>query len=125
MWWLKLKRRVKNPIIMEAVKKIRIVSKTGNKNFWSNIEEIILRPRSRRPEVNVGKISKLTKENDIVLVPGKLLGDGFLDHPITVSALFASKSAIKKVQEAGGTYLPFTEFIDRYPDGSNIKVFGG
>ena len=125
MWWLKLKRRVENPIIREAVKKIRTVSKTGNKNFWSNIEEMILRPRSRRPEVNIGKISKLTKENDIVLVPGKLLGDGILDHPVTVSALFASKSAIRKVQEAGGTYLPLTEFVDRFPDVSNIKVLGG
>ncbi|MEM0384852.1 MAG: 50S ribosomal protein L18e [Nitrososphaeria archaeon] len=120
-----MKRRVNNPMIKEAIKKIRSASKTGNENFWSKVEEMILKPRSRRSEVNVGKISKLTKENDVVLVPGKLLGDGLIDHPVTVGALFASKSAIKKIVEAGGTFLPLTEFIERFPDGSNVKIFGG
>ncbi|MCX8188869.1 MAG: 50S ribosomal protein L18e [Nitrososphaeria archaeon] len=120
-----MKRRVSNPVIKEAIKKIRSISKTGNKKFWSSVEEMILKPRSRRPEINVGKISKLTKENDVVLVPGKLLGDGLIDHPITVGALFASKSAIKKIVEAGGTFLPLTAFIERFPDGSNVKIFGG
>lgn len=120
-----MKRRVENPMVREVVKKIRAVSKAGNKSFWSSVEEMILSPRSRRPEVNVGKVSKLTKANDVVLVPGKLLGDGLIDHPVTVGALFASKSAVKKVVEAGGTYLPMTEFIDRFPEGSNVKVLGG
>lgn len=120
-----MKRKVDNPIIVEAIKKIRVLSKTGNENFWANVEEMILKPRSRRPEVNVGKISKLTKENDIVLVPGKLLGDGLIDHPVTVGALSASKSAIKKIVEAGGTFLPLTEFVERFPEGSNVKVLGG
>jgi large subunit ribosomal protein L18e len=120
-----LKKRSSNPIINETLKKLESVPKEQNKTFWIGIIEMISRPNSRRPVVNVGKISQLTKENDVVLIPGKILGGGLVDHAITVGALFMSKAAGKKIATAGGSVLNLVEFAEKYADGSGIIVMGG
>ena len=120
-----MKKRSDNPIIKETLEKLGKASKEKNKPFWSNVLEVISSSNSRRPVVNVGKISQLTKENDVVLIPGKILGDGFVDHAVTVGALFMSKSAGKKIMTAGGSVLSLVEFVEKYPDGSGVIIIGG
>jgi large subunit ribosomal protein L18e len=120
-----LKKRSSNPIITGTLEKLEMLSKGQNKTFWTSVIEMVSRPNSRRSTVNVGKVSQLTKENDIVLIPGKILGDGLVDHAITVGALFMSKSAGKKIVAAGGSVLNLVEFAEKYPDGSKIIVMGG
>ena len=120
-----MKKRSNNPIIKETLEKLEKVYKEKNETFWSSIAEMISRSNSRRPIVNVGKISQLTKENDVVLIPGKILGDGLVDHSVTVGALFMSKSACKKITTAGGSMLNLVEFAEKYPDGSGVIVMGG
>lgn len=120
-----MKKKSDNPIIKEALEMLGKEFKEKNKPFWSNIIELISRSSSRRPVVNVGKISQLTKENDVVLIPGKILGDGLVDHPITVGALFMSKSAGKKIATAGGSVLSLVEFVEKYPDGTGVMIIGG
>ena len=125
MRWSQLKKRNENPIIKETLEKLRKVSKEKNETFWSSVIKTLPCSNSRRPVVNVGKISQLTKENDLVLVPGKILGDGLIDHAVTVGALFMSKSAGKKITAAGGSVLSLIEFVEKYPDGSGVIVMGG
>jgi large subunit ribosomal protein L18e len=120
-----LKRLSSNPIIAETLKKLESVSKEQNTSFWIGVIDMISRPNSSRSVVNVGKISQLTKENDAVLIPGKMLGDGLVDHAVTVGALFTSKAAVKKIATAGGSVLSIVEFAEKYPDGSGVIVMGG
>ncbi|MGQ9780885.1 MAG: 50S ribosomal protein L18e [Nitrososphaeria archaeon] len=120
-----MKRKASNPMVRETLMKLGKISGEGNSVFWRPIMDAISSPSSRRPVVNVGKISRFTKENDVVLVPGKVLGDGLIDHPITVGALAASKSASEKIRAAGGSLLTLIEFAERYRDGSKVVVIGG
>ena len=64
---------------------------------------------ARKVEVNIWKINKYTKKGEVVIVPGKVLGDGTLDHPVKVAAKAFSESAKKKILEAGGKIISFEE----------------
>jgi large subunit ribosomal protein L18e len=39
-----------------------------------------LKVRSNRREVNIGMLANVTNENDVVIVPGKILGSGNIGH---------------------------------------------
>ncbi len=99
----------------------RTVRKT---RFWKRIIEEAERSKRSRRVVNLYKISRLTKPGDVVYVPGKVLGSGEINHPITISAFSFSKTAYEKILKAGGTVLTTREFIEKYPTGSNVKLIG-
>jgi len=89
--------------------------------FWRAILKEANRPRR---VVNVYKLNRYTKSGEIVFVPGKLLGFGNIDHPVTVSAFALSKSAYEKVIRAGGNVLSMEDFMKLYPKGRGVKIIG-
>ncbi len=86
-------RKEGRKMVSEKVRKTR---------FGKNLGKRIGKSRSHRAEVNVGKISKLTKKGDSIVVPGKVLGTGSIDHAVTVAAMRFSESARRKIEAAGG-----------------------
>jgi large subunit ribosomal protein L18e len=75
--------------------------------------------------VNVGKISRLTKEDDLVMVPGKVLGGGIISHKVIVGAYSFSEKGSWKIQKAGGSPLSLREFVEKFPDGKGVILIGG
>ena len=55
-----------------------------------------------RSAVNLWKISKHTKKGETVIVEGKVLGEGTLEHPVSIYAKTFSGSAREKIKKAGG-----------------------
>ncbi len=104
---------------------IRRLKSTANKYkapIWRYVAEFLERPRRLRIEVNVSKISRYTSAGDVVVVPGKVLGAGSIDHPVTVAAIAFSAEAIRKITNAGGRVLHVLQLIEENPRGSNIKI---
>ena len=60
----------------------------------------------------------------MVYVPGKVLGAGQLTHPITIAAFSFTQKAYEKIKQAGGTVLTTSEFAEKYPRGSGVKLIG-
>ncbi|MCS7136585.1 MAG: 50S ribosomal protein L18e [Nitrososphaerota archaeon] len=89
--------------------------------FWRAILKEANRPKR---VVNVYKLNRYTKDGEVVFVPGKLLGFGNIDHPVTVSAFAFSKSAYEKVIKAGGNILSIEDFMKLYPKGRGVKIIG-
>lgn len=87
--------------------------------------EYLSKSSSRRPAVNIGKIARLTKEDDLVLVPGKVLGGGTISHKVTVGAYSFSEKGSWKIQKAGGIAISLREFIEKFPDGKGVILIGG
>lgn len=81
------------------------------KPFYRKLAEELGKPRRKRICVNISKINKLTRPGERVVIPGKVLGYGFLDHPVKVFAWRFSKKAIEKIKEAGGETLELNELI--------------
>ncbi|MEM2637701.1 MAG: 50S ribosomal protein L18e [Candidatus Korarchaeota archaeon] len=113
------------PQLEETRKLIVLLEKTSKKNkstLWKRVAEYLKGPRRNRAEINIGTLSSLTESNDIVIVPGKILGDGEITHPIKVAAYRISKSAYEKLTNAGGTILTIEQLIKENPSGTGIKL---
>ena len=73
--------------------------------FWKSVARLLGKPKRRRVAVNVGKIDKYSSDGDMVVVPGKVLGDGEISKPVVVVAFSFSKSAEEKIKRAGGKLM--------------------
>ena len=104
---------------------IRVLKSAANKNnapIWRCVAELIDRPRRLRVEVNLSKINRYTQSGDVVIVPGKVLGAGSMDHPVTVAALGFSRQAVEKIRAAGGKVVHILQLIEENPRGSRVKI---
>ncbi len=111
-------------VIADTVWTLRMASKRTKAHLWKDVERRLLNSRSNKREVNVDKLSKCTKEGDVIIVPGKILGAGNLGHSVIVYAYSISKLATRKINEAGGQILALTDLIEKYPQGSGVKIIG-
>ena len=75
-------------------------------------------------EVNIYKLEKNTSKDVTVLVPGKVLGVGSLNHNLTVSAFQFSEAAKRKITQANGKCISILELAEMNPKGSNVKIMG-
>ncbi len=62
------------------------------------IANLLAQPRRKAIIVNIEKINKETKQGDKVIVPGKVLGKGEMQHAITIAAYSFSEEAKKKLK---------------------------
>ena len=70
------------------------------------------------------RINKTTKDNDILFVPGKVLGTGNISHKITLSSFSMSVNAAKKIIQTGGSIITYSDMIKKYPTGKGVTIFG-
>ena len=92
--------------------------------IWKALEKKSKLARSRYPEVNIEKLDNITKEGDIVIVPGKVLGSGVLKHKIILSTFAISVTALKKIVDSGGKVISINELVEQYPDGKGVRIIG-
>ena len=104
---------------------VLMAEKAGRKNssrFWLAFAKELGRPRRIRAIVNLGKISKLTKSGETIIIAGKLLGYGRMAHPVKISCVYASPSAMRKLVAAGGEYIPIDRMIQDNPKGTKLRL---
>jgi len=101
---------------------IQILDAADQSPIWRRIsKELSASRRSLRP-VNLEQININANDNDTVLIPSKVLGNGVLTKKINISALNFSEEARRKILDAGGTVLSIAELWEKNPSGSNIKI---
>lgn len=92
--------------------------------IWRRLAETLSKSRRRRITVNLSRVSRHTKAGETVVVTGKVLGTGKLDHPIKIAAFQFSKQAKQKIVQAEGTCMTITELMKKNPKGSGVKIIG-
>lgn len=106
---------------------INELKKAGNKNeapIWSKLAKLAIKPSSSKRTLNVNRINQITKENDMIVFPGKVLGTGNISHKITISSFSISNSAAQKIMDAGGQIIEFSEMIKKSPTGKGVVFLG-
>ncbi|MFX1503238.1 MAG: 50S ribosomal protein L18e [Promethearchaeota archaeon] len=91
--------------------------------IWKKVSKKLSGPRRNRVKANLYRVNKKTKKNDVIVIPGKVLGMGELDHTLTIACLDYSKSAKKKIESSGSKLLTIEELLEQNPKGSGVKVF--
>ena len=113
-----------NPVILDLITGLKKQSREKEVPLWRDIAVRLERPTRNYPEVNLSRINRHTKEKDLILVPGKVLGSGELNHKLTVAAVSFSGSAKDKITAAGGTCLTIGELMSQNPEGSRVRIIG-
>ncbi len=113
-----------NILLRKTIRELRKVARRNNAPIWSAVAELLEKPRRQRIAVNISRINRYTKEGDVVVVPGKVLGAGILDHPVTVAAVAFSKKALEKIKAVGGRAIHILDLVNENPRGSNVKIIG-
>jgi len=117
-----MSHRITGPSNYYNRKLIRELWKT-KRRIWRKVSKKLSGPRNDRVEANLYRINKRTKENDVIVVPGKVLGVGDIDHKITIACLDCSKAARKKIENSGSKLLSIEDLFEQNPEGKNVKVF--
>jgi len=116
--------RSPNPNLTGLIILLKKKSRENQAAIWRDISERLAKPRRKRIAVNISRVNRHTKEGDEVLVPGKVIGSGLLDHPVKVAALDFSEQARSKILGAKGQCLSISELLKINPKGANVKVIG-
>ena len=117
-----MSHRIAGPSNYYIRKLIRDLWKTKQR-IWRKISKKLAGPRCNRVEANLYRINKKTENNDIIIVPGKILGVGDLDHKLTIACLSTSESAKKKIETSGSKLISIEELLEQNPKGENIRIF--
>jgi len=109
-----------DPALKKLIQELKKTSAKEKAPIWKRIANDLAKSSRRRREVNLTRINKHTKDKESVIVPGKVLGTGELDHEVTVAAWQFSEGARKKVKQA----LTIPELIKKNPKGKNVRIIG-
>ena len=113
-----------NPLLRNLIQELKKRSSEQNVNIWRRIALDLEKPSRQRRVVNLSRINRYTKENEIIVVPGKVLGSGSLNHKLTIAAYQFSDSAKEKIAKVGANISSFLELSKEKPDGKRIKIIG-
>lgn len=111
-----------NPQLIELISILRKTSKEQDAPIWADVADYLARTRRQRVAVNLSNINRNSEKADVVVIPGKILASGAVDHPITVAAFEASDAAKAKLETAKGKYLTIKELLEKNPKGSKVKI---
>ncbi len=111
-----------NYVIRKTIRILRKTARQYKAKIWRYVAELLERPSRRRVVVNVSKINRYARENEVVVVPGKVLGAGTIDKPVVVAAIAFSRSAIEKIKASGGRVLHILDLINENPRGSGVRI---
>jgi len=109
--------------LRKLIDDLRRVSYQNNAPIWKRVAEDLAKPSRQRRIVNVYKIEKYAKDNETIVVPGKVLGVGELRKKVVVAAFDFSSSALEKINKVGKA-IGIRELLEKNPKGSNVRIIG-
>jgi large subunit ribosomal protein L18e len=110
-----------NPRLTSLIADLKSVARDGGGDVWQAVAERLEKPRRTHAEINLGRIDRYAREDETVVVPGKVLGSGALRTEVTVAAVDFSSAAETKIDQVGEA-VTLEEALADNPDGSNVRV---
>ena len=110
-----------NPRLNSLIADLKSTTRNGGGDVWADIADRLEKPRRTHAEVNLGRIERYAREDESVVVPGKVLGSGALRKGVTVAAVDFSSSARTKIEHVGEA-IRLEEALENNPDGSDVRV---
>ena len=117
-----MRRAITNSELNETIRYLKVKARENKATIWATIAEQLSAPRSHRAVMNLNHLSRASKPDSIILVPGKVLASGYIKHRITVGAFQFSHGAKSKIEQAGGKCVGIKDFVEKYPKGSNVQI---
>ncbi len=113
-----------NPNLVDLIKHLKDASRVNEAPVWRDIALRLEGPARLWAEVNISKLDRYAGENEVVVVPGKILGAGEIAKKVTVAAYRFSGQAREKIEKAGGKNMSIEELVAKNPKGSKVRIMG-
>ena len=111
-----------NPQLINLISNLRKQSREQDAPIWADVADYLAHTRSQRVVINLSNINRHTEKADVVVVPGKILGTGNLNHALTIAAFGLSGKAKEKLRAAKAKYWSLPELVEKNPTGTNVKI---
>ncbi len=89
---------------------------SSDKPVWRRVAELLATPRRRAKATNISKLQRYGREDMVIVVPGKLLGDGSLNKSLKVAAYSFTKRAEEELKKSNSTLLTIEEVFEKHKD---------
>ncbi|MEM2906423.1 MAG: 50S ribosomal protein L18e [Candidatus Bathyarchaeia archaeon] len=117
-----MRPRKSSTVLLENVKALRKASRATGAAIWGALAERMEATRRNKVAVNLSRLNRAVGRGETAAVPGKVLGSGKIDHPVTVAAFQFSTAARRRIEEAGGKPIGILELLQENPEGSGVKL---
>ncbi|MGM5487563.1 MAG: 50S ribosomal protein L18e [Nanobdellota archaeon] len=119
-----MKRGPINPQLCDLIRKLKTASIEEKVSIWKRVALDLEKPARNKRAVNIARINRNTKEGEMVIVPGKVLGTGNIGHKLTIAAYAVSDKARQEIEKADGKVLTINELLENNPKGKNVRIIG-
>ncbi|MBI5389486.1 50S ribosomal protein L18e [Candidatus Woesearchaeota archaeon] len=119
-----MKRTFTNTELVELIGELKKTASQEEVKIWKAVAIQLEAPARKRRVVNLHSINAHTKDNDVVVVPGKVLASGDLDHTVSIAAFSFSGQAKEKIHQAKGEAMSISELVQKNPKGAKVKILG-
>lgn len=116
-----IEKRAKQKTNLE-LRNLILKLKKSNSEFWLKVARLLAKPRKKRIGVNLNRLDELSKANEIIVVPGKVLGKGVLTKPITLACFSISLNARNKLALSKSKLVSLKELYEKNKEGKNLKL---
>jgi large subunit ribosomal protein L18e len=112
-----------NPQLVDTILDLRQAGRENDAPVWRAVADRLEKPSRAWAEVNVGEVRRVADEDaSLIVVPGKVLGGGYLGEEVTVAAWSFSGQAREKIEDEGGRALSLDEAVEEFADGTDAQV---
>lgn len=115
---------MKNNQLNALIVQLKKLAQEHDRPLWKRVALDLEKPTRQRRVVNLWQIERCAKDGEILLVPGKVLGDGEVTRSMTIAAAAFSADAKRKLRAQGGTLLTIEELVQQRPDGKEVRILG-
>jgi len=113
-----------NPNLKGLIRELRRISSEKNVRLWKRVAFDLEKPTRQKRIINLSRINRYAKENETIVVPGKVLGSGLLNHKVTIAAYGFSNSALEKINKADSKAMKIEELMKESVKGKRIRIMG-
>jgi len=113
-----------NPNLVNLARELKKKAIIDSSPFWKRLAVDLEKPARQRRAVNLSRINRFTKENETVVVPGKILGSGVLDHKVTVAAYAFSEGALEKLKKQNCTIMFIDDLLKKGVKPADVRILG-
>ncbi len=118
------KTKIINEHLVGLISELKKKAIETDVKLFKRIANDLEKPTRARRAVNLSRINRYTSENEFIVVPGKVLGSGDLDHSLTIAAYKFSSSALDKINNSKSKAITINDLIKDEVKGKKIRIIG-
>ena len=112
-----------NSELISLIQELKRESTKHKVQVWRDLAKRLEKPNKNWAQVNISHVSRYANKNDTIIIPGKLLGAGYIKIPVTIAAFHSSQNAKEKITGAGGKVISIQDLVKKNPRGTGVRIF--